>query len=106
MKWSKKTSVSPESCKYSNHELFRLNQNLEQQVLEKTREIMHNMTMLEISQEIFEHLPVAIIGIDQFDMIAASNRLADKLFGRQHGGCLLGMQAREFLPEVSVTVVG
>ena len=89
-----------QALQYSNQELSRLNQNLEQQVLEKTREIVHNMTMLEISQEIFEHLPVAIIGIDQYDMIAAANKGADHLFGGQHGGCLLGMQAREFLPEV------
>lgn len=90
---------------YSNQELSRLNQNLEQQVHEKTREIVHNMTMLEISQEIFEHLPVAIIGIDQYDMIAAANKSADKLFGGLHGGCLLGLQARDFLPEVLLALL-
>jgi response regulator RpfG family c-di-GMP phosphodiesterase len=89
-----------QELQFSNQELSRLNQNLEQQVYEKTREIMHNMTMLEVSQEIFEHLPVAIIGIDQYAMIAAANKSADKLFGGQQGGCLLGMQAKGFLPKV------
>jgi len=84
----------------SNHELYRLTQNLEQQVQQKTSEIVHNLTMLEISQEILENLPVAIIGIDNDNMIAASNRRADKLFGNRHGGCLLGLQANEFLPDV------
>jgi len=84
----------------SNDELFRLNQTLEQQVMQKTREIVHNINMLEISQEILEHLPVAIIGIDEYDMIAASNRLADELFRTHHGGCLLGLQASDCLPEM------
>jgi response regulator RpfG family c-di-GMP phosphodiesterase len=83
----------------SNEELFRLNQNLEQQVQQKTRQIMHNMTMLEISQEILEHLPVAIIGIDSNNFIAASNRCADKLFTSQHRRCLLGLQVNEIFPD-------
>lgn len=89
----------------SNNELFRLNQNLEQQVMLKTREIMHNINMLEISQEILEHLPVAIIGIDEFQLIAASNRLADELFRRHIGGCLLGSQVSEYLPEQLLQVL-
>ena len=84
---------------HSNDELFRLNQNLEQQVMQKTREIVHNINMLEISQEILEHLPVAIIGVDEHNMIAASNRLADELFRSHYGVCLLGLQAHECLPE-------
>jgi response regulator RpfG family c-di-GMP phosphodiesterase len=84
---------------HSNDELFRLNQNLEQQVMQKTREIVHNINMLEISQEILEHLPVAIIGVDEQNMIAASNRLADELFRSHYGVCLLGLQAHECLPE-------
>jgi len=84
---------------HSNDELFRLNQNLEQQVMQKMREIVHNINMLEISQEILEHLPVAIIGVDEQNMIAASNRLADELFRSHYGVCLLGLQAHECLPE-------
>lgn len=90
---------------HSNDELFKLNQNLEQQVMQKTREIVHNMTMLEISQEILEHLPVAIIGIDEDNMIAASNRRADELLRSHHGGCLLGLQASECLPETLLRVL-
>lgn len=84
---------------HANHELFRLNQDLEQQVLQKTHEIVHHITMLEISQEILEHLPVAIIGIDENNMIAASNRRSDQLFRTRLDSCLLGLQANEHLPE-------
>lgn len=89
----------------ANNELNQLNQNLEQQVQEKTREIVHNLTMLEISQEILEHLPVAIIGIDENNMIAVSNRRADKLFGRHHDHCLLGLQAHDCLPDTLLQVL-
>ena len=74
-----------------NDKLFRLNQNLEQQVAEKTSEIIKNITMLQISQEILEHLPLAIIGIDDQQMIAISNRCADQLFCRSLGNSLLGL---------------
>jgi response regulator RpfG family c-di-GMP phosphodiesterase len=90
---------------HSNDELFKLNQNLEQQVIQKTREIVHNINMLEISQEVLEHLPVAIIGIDDQDMIAASNRRADALFRRYPGECLLGSLASEYLPEILLQVL-
>lgn len=83
---------------HSNNELSRLNQSLEQQVMQKTREIVHNVKMLEISQEILEHLPVAILGIDDQYMIAAANRLADALFQRYPGECLLGLQVNGVLP--------
>lgn len=89
----------------SNDELFKLNQTLEQQVIQKTREIVHNINMLEISQEILEHLPVAIIGIDEHNMIAASNRRADELFRSHPSGCLLGLQASDYLPETLLRVL-
>ncbi|WP_253734396.1 response regulator [Methylomonas sp. ZR1] len=83
---------------HSNDLLARLNQSLEQQVMQKTREIVHNIKMLEISQEILEHLPLAILGLDERHMIASSNRLADSLFQRYPNECLLGLQAESVLP--------
>jgi response regulator RpfG family c-di-GMP phosphodiesterase len=84
----------------ANDKLSLLNLNLEQQVADKTREIVHNVNLLQISQEILEHLPVAILGIDDQDMIAALNRRADALFCRYPGECLLGSLASECLPEL------
>jgi response regulator RpfG family c-di-GMP phosphodiesterase len=83
----------------ANDKLKLLNQNLEQQVTDKTREIVHNINILQISQEILEHLPMAILGIDDQDMIAASNKQADALLRRYPGECLLGSLASNYLPE-------
>lgn len=88
----------------ANDKLSLLNQNLEQQVINKAREIVHNINVLQISQEILEHLPMAILGIDDQDMIAASNKRADELFRRYPGECLLGSLASEHLPEILLQV--
>lgn len=83
----------------ANNELSILNQNLEQKVADKTREIVHSINLLQISQEILEHLPVGIIGIDEQDMIVASNRCSDALFRQAPGACLIGLMASDVLPE-------
>ncbi|MGZ8175740.1 response regulator [Methylobacter sp.] len=84
----------------ANDELSILNQTLEQKVAEKTREILHSINLLQISQEILEHLPVGIIGIDEQHMIVASNRRAEEIFSQPIGTCLLGLMAGDALPEV------
>lgn len=82
----------------ANDKLSLLNLNLEQQVADKAREVVHNINLLQISQEILEHLPVAILGIDDQDMIAAANKRADALFRRNPGDSLLGSLASDCLP--------
>ncbi len=81
----------------ANDELSMLNQNLEQKVADKTSEIVRSINLLQISQEILEHLPIGIIGIDEQNMIVASNRHAEALFGQSP--CLLGLMAGNVLPE-------
>ncbi len=83
----------------ANAKLSMLNQNLEQKVTDKTREIVHSINLLQISQEILEHLPVGIIGIDEQNMIVASNRRAEAIFCQSPDGCLLGLLAADVLPE-------
>jgi response regulator RpfG family c-di-GMP phosphodiesterase len=85
---------------FANDKLSILNQNLEQKVADKTREIIHSINLLQISQEILEHLPIAIIGIDEQNMIVASNRRAETIFCQPSGTCLLGLMADDVLPEV------
>lgn len=81
----------------ANESLLRINQELEQRVEEKTREVMLNLNVLQVSQEVLEHLPVAVIGIGEDGMIAIANRMAHQLFGT--GGCaLLGEMANEVIP--------
>ena len=84
----------------ANNQLSMLNQNLEQKVADKTREIIHSINLLQISQEILEHLPIGIIGIDERNMIVASNRRAEAILCQPPGTCLLGLMAGDVLPEV------
>jgi response regulator RpfG family c-di-GMP phosphodiesterase len=82
----------------ANDKLSMLNQNLEQKVADKTREIVHSLNLLQISQEILEYLPIGIIGIDMQNMIVASNRCSDAIFC-QAPACLLGLMTEDILPE-------
>lgn len=83
----------------ANEKLSLLNQNLEQKVADKTREITHSINLLQISQEILEHLPIGIIGIDDQNIIVASNRRAEVLFRQPPASCLLGLMVSDVLPE-------
>ncbi|MDP1666785.1 MAG: response regulator [Methylobacter sp.] len=83
----------------ANNELSILNQNLEQKVVDKSHEIIHSINLLQISQEILEHLPIGIIGIDEQDMIVISNKRAEEIFGQPPGTCLLGLMAGDALPD-------
>ncbi|MDD4905224.1 MAG: response regulator [Methylobacter tundripaludum] len=84
----------------ANDKLSILNQNLEQKVVDKSHEIIHSINLLQISQEILEHLPIGIIGIDEQNMIVVSNKCAEEIFGQPPGTCLLGLMAGDALPEV------
>lgn len=88
-----------QELKLANEKLSTLNQYLEKQVIEKTQEIVQNINMLQISQEILEHLPIAVLGLDDEQMIAVSNKHADALFQRYPGECLMGLLASDCLPE-------
>lgn len=88
-----------QELKQANEKLSLLNQDLEKQVIEKTQEIVQNINMLQISQEILEHLPIAVLGLDDEQMIAVSNKRADALFQRYPGECLMGLLASDCLPD-------
>ncbi len=85
---------------HANEELQQFNRELERQVKEKTREIIRNVNLLQVSQEILEHLPVAVLGIDEQGMIAVSNRESNRLLRGLSLGGLVGLQAKEVLPFV------
>lgn len=79
----------------ANEELQSINRELERRVEEKTGEVLRNLHVLQVSQEMLEHLPVAVIGIGEDGMIVVANRMALRLFGAQP---LLGETADEVLP--------
>ena len=81
----------------ANEKLQRANQELENRVEEKTREVMLSLNVLQVSQEVLEHLPVAVIGIGEDGIIAVANRIAHRLFGAD-GRALLGEAANKVIP--------
>lgn len=79
----------------ANEELQRANLELEERMDKKSHEAVRNLNMLRASQEVLEHLPVAVIGIGGDGIIAIANQMAHQLFG---AGTLLGETADGVIP--------
>lgn len=88
-----------EELQTANDSLSAINQDLELRVEEKTREVVRNLGLLQVSQEILEHLPLAVVGVDEDGMIAVANRMAHQLFAGEHAASLVGDTARARFPE-------
>lgn len=82
----------------ANDELQVINRELEQRVEEKTREVLRNWNVLKISQEVLEHLPVAVIGIGDDGIVAIANKSARKLFSAGGTAPMLGEMASDVIP--------
>jgi FixJ family two-component response regulator len=82
----------------ANEELQQINRELEQRVEEKTGEVMFNFSILQVSQEVLEHLPVAVIGIGDDGVIAIANRSAHSLLAADGTRPLLGEMASDVIP--------
>lgn len=81
----------------ANEQLLRINHELTKLVIEKTSNVTLYMNLLQMSQEILEHLPVAVIGIGEDGMIFVANRMAHQLFATD--GCILtGERAQGVIP--------
>ena len=86
----------------ANEALSTINRELEQRVEIKTREIVRNLHILQISQDILDFLPVAVMGIGEDGLIAIANQMAHKLFGKD-GGAIIGEMASEVMPAELLT---
>lgn len=93
--YNEKQRLSHE-LKEANAELARINQDLAHSVEEKTREIMRNLNVLQVSQEILENLPIAVVGIGSDGIIAVANQQAHSLLLPVKGG-LVGRTVEEIL---------
>ena len=82
----------------ANEALSRINEELEQRVVEKTREVVRNLAILQVSQEVLEHLPIAVIGMGEDGMIAVANKAAIDIFGAGGSRPLLGETAAASIP--------
>ena len=87
----------------ANEALRRMNHELEQRVEEKTREVLHNLNVLQVSQEVLERLPVAVIGIGDDGVIAIANRSAHRLYSAGGTRDLLGEAASDVIPTALLT---
>jgi YesN/AraC family two-component response regulator len=85
--------------KIANDELLKINHDLEQRVKDKTREVMRNLEILQVSQEVLERLPVAVIGIGDDGVIAIANQNAHHMFSDKGERSLLGEAAADTIPE-------
>ena len=80
----------------ANAALNSINLELEQRVEQKTRETVRNLSVLRVSQEILEHLPIAIVGVGDDGTIAIANKSAHLLFPA--GQLLMGESAGSVIP--------
>ena len=87
------------ALRQANEELRSINQELEQRVERKTREVVHNLEVLRVSQEMLEVMPLAAIGIDHDGMIVIANQMAHRLILADGAG-LIGEAAGTIIPEV------
>lgn len=84
--------------KRANDELRSINRDLEQRVEQKAGEVVRNLNVLRVSQEILEHLPVAVIGIGDDGWIAIANLAAHRLLSAEGATVLVGEAASDVLP--------
>jgi len=89
----------------ANAELSAINRDLERRIAEKTRELGRGINMLQVSREILEHLPTAVIGIDDDGLIVMANRQANRLLASDDGIPLLSCEASLRLPAAALAVL-
>ncbi len=90
----------------ANRELQNINRDLERRVTENTEDIRHNITVLQVSQEVLANLPIAVIGIDEDGLIVLANRQAEALFVGGDSEPLLGCHMHTRLPEMLTDCIG
>ena len=86
--------LSEENRRLSD-ELSEINEVLESRVEEKTRELRRNMVLLELSREVLQNMPVAVLVFDPTGMIVVANREAHELC---KSSSLIGQSVNQALP--------
>jgi CheY-like chemotaxis protein len=64
----------------SNAELERLNQEMQRALDDRTEQNFHKQTVLGITHDILQSIPLPVIGLDDEGLIAAANEEAERLF--------------------------
>lgn len=79
--------------KLANEELSVINRDLELYATAKVQETLHSMSALQVSQEILEYLPCAVIGVDDEGLVVIANLAANHLFAKDQAPLLGSMAA-------------
>lgn len=85
-----------QQLKNANDELSRINTALELQCKEDARTDMPDPHGIRLAQEILEHLPLAVVGIDNDGHVVVANRRAREWFGTENS--LIGEAASRLPP--------
>lgn len=83
----------------TNKQLEEAKLRLESLVDMKSLEASRNLNILQVSQEILEHLPVGVIGVGQDGLIAVANQVANLIFSARGEVPLQGCLAADRLPD-------
>jgi two-component system, NtrC family, sensor kinase len=85
----------------TNEELRIINENLERMVDERTQELLFQNQALISSQNIFDALPLAVVGLSPDGMVALYNKMGASLFGET----ILGAdRLTAFSPEINLFI--
>lgn len=79
---------------------------VERRKTDKSWQLKRKSHVLRISQEVLEHLPAAMIVIDQNGFIVMANYQADKLFAHNGSETLVGGEARLRIPPAFTDYIG
>jgi YesN/AraC family two-component response regulator len=88
-----------DELKEKNRQLEEFNHQLEQKVAERTQELRQHNRVLNLSQEILEHVPVGVVGVSFDGVVVLMNNLA-----RQHFFPGIGEMMDVVLPSELVTM--
>lgn len=83
----------------SNHELAIANRHLAEILQQKQQQITRDALSLDIVREVLQHTPVAVIGLDDANVVAFVNDAAMALFA--DAGAILGEELTLVLPELN-----
>ena len=96
-----KNTLLTEKLQYTNDELTHLNNNLEEEVKNRTAELVFQNNAMRFAHNVMNSLPVAVLGLDNDGLIVLGNRLSESLFAEAMHS-LVGMNSITlFTPELN-----
>jgi response regulator RpfG family c-di-GMP phosphodiesterase len=84
-----------EELRLANAELAQANAQLDNVLQQKDKQIHRDEVMLDVVHEVLRHLPLAVIGLDDENLVVLANIAAEKL---GPGGSMLGKEIRQIMP--------